>query len=64
MNRSFLIIFIPAIIVAAYYIFALRHFGLPAGFLRLSVVIAGFLLASWLVRRRPARKTKSPAGEP
>jgi uncharacterized integral membrane protein len=59
MNRSFLIIFIPALIVAVYYIFALRHFGLPAGFLRLGVVVAGFLLATWLVRRRGAGKSNS-----
>ncbi len=55
MNRAFLIILVPALAVAAYYIFALRHFGLPAGFLRLGVTAAGFLVAAWLVQRR---KTK------
>jgi hypothetical protein len=61
MNRSFLIILIPAVIVAAYFIYALRHFGLPMSLVRLAVVIAGFLTALWLVRRRAGKKSKPSA---
>jgi hypothetical protein len=61
MNRSFLIILIPALAVAVYFIFALRHFGWPTHYVRLGVVFAGFLVALWLVRRRSSKKA-NPGG--
>ncbi len=59
MNRSFLIIAAPALVVAAGYIVVLRRLGLSPNYLRLSVVLAGFLLAVWLVRRHQRRKARS-----
>jgi ABC-type glycerol-3-phosphate transport system permease component len=61
MNRSFLIIVVPALVVAAGYIVVLRRLGLAPNYLRLSIVLACFLLAVWLVRRHQRRKTR-PAG--
>jgi ABC-type glycerol-3-phosphate transport system permease component len=57
MNRSFLIIVAPALVVAAGYVVVLRRLGLTPNYLRLSIVLAGFLLAVWLVRRQQRRKT-------
>ncbi len=62
MNRSFLIIAAPALVVAAGYIIVLRRLGLSPNYLRLSVVLAAFLLAVWLVRRHQRRKAR-PAGQ-
>jgi len=59
MNRSFLIIGVPTVVVTAFYIFALKHFGRPLNLLRLCVAIAAFVAALWMVRRRSRGKTKS-----
>lgn len=51
MNRAFLIIFIPALLVALGYIFILRSMGLEPGYLRLLGAIAVFaVLLYWLSR--------------
>lgn len=62
MNRSFLIIVAPALVVAAGYIVVLKRLGLSPNYLRLTIVTAGFLLAVWLVRRHQRRKAR-PAGQ-
>jgi uncharacterized membrane protein len=61
MNRSFLIIAIPALVVLLGYILVFRHIGVSPGYSRLAIVGGGFLLALWLVQRRSARKKKSSA---
>jgi uncharacterized membrane protein len=54
MNRAFLIILIPAILVIAGYIVVLRFMGVAPGYSRL--LIAGVILAGaiyWLSRKQP-----------
>ena len=59
MNRAFLIILIPAVLVATGYILVLRYLGIAPGYSRLIVAIVLFFGAmSWL-SRRTARKTKT-----
>jgi hypothetical protein len=56
MNRSFFIIMIPALLVAAGYIVVLRYMGLSAGYPRLLIAMALFFGAiHWLSRRNPRR---------
>ncbi len=62
MNRSFLIILIPAVLVLTGYIIVLRIMGFSPGYFRLIVVVTGFLTALWLVRRKTAGKSK-PTGQ-
>lgn len=59
MNRSLLIIAVPALLVLAGYIVVLRRLGLAPGYMRLSGAAAGFLVALWLVRRHQRRKARS-----
>jgi hypothetical protein len=56
MNRSFLIIFIPALLVAAGYIFVLRFLGFAPGYPRLIVAMALLFGAIYWLSRRGARK--------
>jgi hypothetical protein len=52
MNRAFLIILIPTLLVAFGYIVVLRMIGVPPGYGRLAVgiaVLSGFVL--WLGKR-------------
>ncbi len=65
MNWSFLIILAPALLVAAGYVVVLRRLGLPPNYLRLSVVMAGFLAAVWIVRRYQRRSPRRarPVGQ-
>lgn len=56
MNRAFLIIIIPALLVAAGYIFVLRYMGLSAGYPRLLITLGLFFGAIiWLARRNPRK---------
>ncbi len=58
MNRAFLIIIVPAIAVAAFYLAVTSHLGIPLKLTRLFVAGGGFLTAVALVyvyRRRKAR---------
>jgi len=57
MNRSFLIIFIPALLVAAGYIFVLRYLGFSPGYPRLIVAMVLFFGAIYWLSRRGARKS-------
>ena len=59
MNRSFYIILIPALLVAAGYIVVLRAMGFAPGYPRLIVAMALFFGAIYWLGRRAARKTKT-----
>ena len=59
MNRSLFIILIPALLVAAGYIFILRMMGIAPGYFRFMLTLAFlFGVIYWLSRRSP-RKAKS-----
>jgi hypothetical protein len=53
MNRAFLIIFIPALLVALGYIVVLRFMGMAPGYPRLVIAMVIFFgLIYWLSRRK------------
>ncbi|MGB6199792.1 MAG: hypothetical protein WA871_15495 [Candidatus Acidiferrales bacterium] len=56
MNRAFLLVFIPAIVAAAAYIFVFRYIGIPFRPFPLVMAILGFLAAIALVRAYQRRK--------
>ena len=56
MNRSFLIIMIPALLVALGYIIVLRYMGFAPGYPRLVIAIILFFGAIYWLSRRTARK--------
>ena len=56
MNRAFLIIMIPALLVAAGYIVVLQYLGFAPGYPRLIVAIALLFGAIYWLSRRTARK--------
>jgi uncharacterized membrane protein len=59
-NRAFLIIMIPALLVAAGYILVFRMMGISPGYARLVIAIAAFFgMIYWLSRRR-GPKANSP----
>jgi uncharacterized membrane protein len=57
MNRSILIILIPAVLVAAGYIFVLRMMGVSPGYTRLAVIVGLFFGGIYLLSRRSSKKT-------
>jgi hypothetical protein len=59
MNRSFLIITIPVMLVALGYIVVLRYMGFAPGYSRLILAVALFFSAIWWLGRRTARKAES-----
>lgn len=59
MNRSLLIILVPALLVAAGYIFILRMMGIAPGYPRLIVVMILFFGAIYWLSRRTGKKAKS-----
>ena len=59
MNRSFLIILIPALIVAAGYIVVLRMMGVAPGYPRLAVAMILFLGGIYWLSKRSTKKVKS-----
>jgi len=59
MNRAFLIIMIPALLVIAGYIIVLRAMGISPGYSRLGVAIILFLGATFWFSRRSRRKARS-----
>lgn len=59
MNKSFLIILIPALLVAAGYVVVLRLMGIPPGYLRLSIAMALFFGGIYWLSRRSGKKAKS-----
>jgi hypothetical protein len=59
MNRAFLIIMIPALIVAAGYIAVLRIMGVAPGYPRLAVAVILFFGGIYWLSRRSAKKAKT-----
>lgn len=59
MNRAFLIIAIPAVLVAAGYIFVIRYIGVQLSYFRFVMAGVGFLALIgivWLYRKRHPRR--------
>lgn len=59
MNRAILIILIPALLVAAGYIFVLRTLGLAPGYLRLIVPVTLLFGAIYWLSRKGANKANT-----
>ena len=59
MNRSFLIVLIPALIVAAGYIVVLRMMGVAPGYPRLAVAMILFFGGIYWLSKRSAKNVKS-----
>ena len=59
MNRAYLIIFVPALLVALGYILVLRSMGFAPGYGRLLVVAGVFGAAIYWLAKRTARKKKT-----
>jgi hypothetical protein len=59
MNKAMLIVLIPALLVAAGYIFILRYMGYPPGYPRLIIAMAVFFGAIYWLSRRASRKARS-----
>ncbi|HEV1995684.1 MAG TPA: hypothetical protein VGR03_15235 [Candidatus Acidoferrum sp.] len=59
MNRAFLIIMIPALLVAAGYIVVLRYMGIAPGYPRLVVAMILFFGMIYWLSRRTGRKVNS-----
>jgi ABC-type spermidine/putrescine transport system permease subunit II len=56
MNRSFLIVMIPALLVAAGYVFVLRTMGFSPGYPRLIIAMTVFFGAIyWLSRKQKSK---------
>ena len=60
MNRSFFIVMIPALLVAAGYIVVLRYMGIAPGYPRLMVAMVLFFGMIYWLSRRSGRKVNSP----
>ncbi len=59
MNRSILIILIPALLVAAGYVVVLRMMGVPPGYPRLAIAIALFFSGIYWLSKRSGKKANS-----
>jgi uncharacterized membrane protein len=59
MNRAFLIILIPVILVAAGYVVVFRFMGISPGYPRLIVLAGLFFGAIYWLARRQARKPET-----
>jgi hypothetical protein len=59
MNRSFFIIMIPALLVAAGYIVVLRYMGFAPGYPRLIIAMTLVFGAIYWLSRRNARKANT-----
>jgi hypothetical protein len=62
MNRSILIILIPALLVAAGYVVVLRMMGVPPGYPRLIIAMVLFFGAIYWLSKRSGKKAK-PSGQ-
>lgn len=59
MNRAFLIILIPALLVAVGYVTVFRIMGLDPGYSRLTIMVVLFLGAIYWLSRKSPRKPNS-----
>jgi hypothetical protein len=59
MNRSILIILIPALLVAAGYIVVLRMMGIAPGYPRLVIAMVLFFGGIYWLSKRSSKKVKS-----
>jgi hypothetical protein len=59
MNRSFFIIMVPALLVAAGYIVVLRMMGVAPGYPRLVAAMVLFFGGIYWLSKRSAKKVKS-----
>ncbi len=59
MNLSLLIILVPALLVAAGYIFILRMMGIAPGYPRLAIAMVLFFGALYWLSRRSGKKAKT-----
>ncbi len=62
MNRAFLIIMIPALLVATGYIVVLRYMGIAPGYPRLVMAVVVFFGVIYWLSRRAGRKVNSGRG--
>lgn len=61
MNRSFLLVLSPTVVVALGYILVLRALGMQPPYVKLAVVVAILGLALWWIGRNSARsEEKTP----
>ena len=59
MNKSFFIILVPALLVAAGYIVVLRMMGIPPGYPRLIVAMVLFFGGIYWLSKHSGKKAKS-----
>jgi hypothetical protein len=62
MNRAFLIIMIPALLVATGYIVVMRYMGIAPGYPRLVMAVVVFFGMIYWLSRRAGRKVNSDGG--
>jgi ABC-type spermidine/putrescine transport system permease subunit II len=60
MNRAFLIIVIPALLVAAGYVFVIRYIGVQLTYLRFVMAGLGFIVVIGFVRMYLRRHPRRP----
>jgi len=59
MNKSFFIILVPALLVAAGYVVVLRLMGIPPGYPRLIIAIVIFFGGIYWLSKRSGKKAKT-----
>jgi hypothetical protein len=59
MNKSFFIILVPALLVAAGYVVVLRLMGIPPGYPRLIIAIVLFFGGIYWLSKRTGKKAKT-----
>ncbi|HKE09603.1 MAG TPA: hypothetical protein VKB48_17355 [Candidatus Acidoferrum sp.] len=59
MNKSFFIILVPALLVAAGYVAVLRLMGIPPGYPRLIIAIVLFFGGIYWLSKRSGKKAKT-----
>jgi hypothetical protein len=59
MNRSFFIIMVPALLIAAGYVVVLRMMGVPPGYPRLVIAMALFFGGIYWLSKRSGKKAKT-----
>ena len=60
MNRSLFIILIPALLVAAGYVFVLRLMGVAPGYPRIAVAVVLFFGGIYWLSKRSGKKAETP----